>query len=272
MTAAAILESYPVALSAENVCASLSGKHVLFDVNLQLLTGQWTCILGPNGAGKSTLLKALAGVLPHTGRVSLLGKPIESLPQRVRAQQLAWLGQNETSADDLTVLDVVMLGRLPHQAWLAPPNEKDWKAVERALRYTQAWDWRNRPLGQLSGGERQRVLLARALAVEAQVLLMDEPLANLDPPHQADWLCVVEDLINHGTTVVSVLHEITIALHADALVVMRDGRITHHGQTHDPATHEAVKAAFDHRIAIHALGEQWVALPDLGTQPNVASH
>ncbi len=101
---------------------------------------------------------------------------------------------------------------------------------------------------------------------------MDEPLANLDPPHQGDWLCVVEDLINQGTTVVSVLHEITIALHADALIVMRDGRITHHGLTHDPSTHEAVKAAFDNRIAIHALGNQWVALPDMGTQPNVAPH
>ena len=265
-------ESHPVALSAENVCASLSGKQVLFDVSLNLSVGQWTCILGPNGAGKSTLLKALAGVLPHSGRVLLLGNLIESLAPRVRAQQLAWLGQNETSADDLTVLDVVMLGRLPHQAWLAPPNEKDWKAVERAVRYTQAWGWRNRPLGQLSGGERQRVLLSRALAVEAQVLLMDEPLANLDPPHQGDWLCVVEDLLHHGTTVVSVLHEITIALHADALVVMRDGRITHHGQTHDPATHAAVKAAFDNRIAIHAVGDQWVALPDMGTQPNAAPH
>ncbi|MEY4235526.1 MAG: hypothetical protein RLZZ454_784, partial [Pseudomonadota bacterium] len=155
-------EAHPVALSAENVCASLSGKQVLFDVSLNLSAGQWTCILGPNGAGKSTLLKALAGVLPHSGRVSLLGNLIDSLPHRVRAQQLAWLGQNETSADDLTVLDVVMLGRLPHQG---------------------------------------------------------------------DWLCVVEDLLHHGTTVVSVLHEITIALHADALVVMRDGRITHHGQT-----------------------------------------
>jgi iron complex transport system ATP-binding protein len=255
------LLSQQVALSSKNVSAKLSGKKVLFDVGLDISSAKWTCIVGPNGAGKSTLLKALAGVLPHSGRVSLLGNLIESLPHRVRAQQLAWLGQNETSADDLTVLDVVMLGRLPHQAWLAPPNEKDWKAVERALRYTQAWDWRNRPLGQLSGGERQRVLLSRALAVEAQVLLMDEPLANLDPPHQGDWLCVVEDLLHHGTTVVSVLHEITIALNADALVVMCDGRITHHGPTHDPATHEAVKAAFDNRIAIHAVGDQWVALP-----------
>jgi iron complex transport system ATP-binding protein len=193
--------------------------------------------------------------------VRLLGEPMHQVPGRKRAQQLAWLGQNESSADDMVVLDVVMLGRLPHQAWLAAPNASDMAAVERALRYTQAWDWRHRPLGQLSGGERQRVLLARALAVEAQVLLMDEPLANLDPPHQADWLCVVEALLAHGTTVVSVLHEITVALHAHDLVVMRDGRITHHGPTHDSMTHDALKRAFDNRIAIHAVAGQWVALP-----------
>ena len=107
------------------------------------------------------------------------------------------------------------------------------------------------------------MLLARALAVEAQVLLMDEPLANLDPPHQADWLCVVEALLMHGTTVVSVLHEITIALNANRLVVMREGRVTHHGATADPATRDAVCLAFDKRIAIHPLNGQWVALPHI---------
>ena len=256
-----------MALVARNLNASLGGVPVLHDVSLAVPQGRWTSILGPNGAGKSTLLKALAGVLPHSGEVSLLGTPMQKVPGRLRAQQLAWLGQNEASADDLTVQDIAMLGRLPHQSWLAPPNAKDMAAVERALRYTQAWDWRHRPLGQLSGGERQRVLLARALAVEAKVLLMDEPLANLDPPHQADWLCVVEALLDHGTTVVSVLHEITIALHAHDLVVMRDGRITHHGPTHDSATHQALTSAFDNRIAIHAVGAQWVALPSSPLPP-----
>jgi iron complex transport system ATP-binding protein len=250
-----------VALSARALSASLGGRAVLHDVALELQQGQWTSILGPNGAGKSTLLKALAGLLPHDGTVSLLGQPMQAMPQRQRARALAWLGQNEAAADDLSAWDVAMLGRLPHQAWLASPNEKDLAAVERALRFTQAWDWRHRALGQLSGGERQRVLLARALAVEAQVLLMDEPLANLDPPHQADWLCVVEALLMHGTTVVSVLHEITIALNANRLVVMREGRVTHHGATADATTRDAVCQAFDDRITIRPLGGQWVALP-----------
>ncbi len=251
------------ALGTRNLSASLGGRVVLHDISVDIVQGQWTSILGPNGAGKSTLLKALAGLLPYSGTVSLLGQPIQVMPHRQRARALAWLGQNETSADDLSAWDVVMLGRLPHQAWLAPPNEKDLAAVERSLRYTQAWEWRARALGQLSGGERQRVLLARALAVEAKVLLMDEPLANLDPPHQADWLCVVEALLMHGTTVVSVLHEITIALNANRLVVMREGRVTHHGATTDAATRDAVCQAFDNRIAIHPLNDQWVAMPHI---------
>lgn len=254
-----------VALKADAVHATMgsgpSKTAVLHGLSLEIAAGQWTSIVGPNGAGKSTLLKTLAGVLPHTGTVSLWGTPLHQVPLRERARQMAWLGQNEASADDLAVWDVAMLGRLPHQAWLAPASAADEAAVEQALRATQAWEWRHRALGQLSGGERQRVLLARALAVQAQVLLMDEPLANLDPPHQADWLDVVRALVAQGSTVVSVLHEIGMALHADRVVVMANGQLLHHGGSADPATHQALVDVFDRRISIHAVKGQWVALP-----------
>ena len=135
--------------------------------------------------------------------------------------------------------------------------------VETALKATQAWDWRERSLGQLSGGERQRVLLARAMAVQAQVMLMDEPLANLDPPHQVDWLEQVRCLTAQNTTVISVLHELGMALHANDMVVMQAGRVVHQGACADVATHCAVEAVFDKRIAIHSLDGQWVAVPKL---------
>jgi iron complex transport system ATP-binding protein len=252
-----------VALCARSVSARLGNSEVLHGISLALPAARWTSIVGPNGAGKSTLLKVLAGLLAHSGEVALLGQPLTALRGRERARQLSWLGQNESSADDLTVYDVAMLGRLPHQAWLAPPSVADHAAVERALRATQAWDWRGRALGQLSGGERQRVLLARALAVEAQVLLMDEPLANLDPPHQTDWLLTVRELVASGKTVVSVLHEISFALQADGMVVMDQGRITHQGGCFDAATHRALEEVFDHRIAVHHFAGQWVALPKI---------
>ena len=252
-----------IAIQAHYTGATLGNARVLHGVDLSLAAGLWTSIVGPNGAGKSTLLKVLAGLLPHTGTVTLLGKPLASIASRQRAQQLAWMGQNESSADDLTVFDVAMLGRLPHQAWLSSPSAEDQAAVELALRATQAWDWRARALGQLSGGERQRVLLARALAVQAQVLLMDEPLANLDPPHQADWLAIVRALVAKGTTVVSVLHEVSMALHADEVVVMAAGRVSHHGAAHHPDTHAAVEQVFDGRLSIHSVAGQWVVLPRL---------
>ncbi len=249
------------AICARGIRASLGPTEVLRGMDMALPAARWTSIVGPNGAGKSTLLKVLAGLLPYQGEVTLLGQSLATLPRRERARELAWLGQSEVSGDDLTVWDVAMLGRLPHQAWLGAPSAADHAAVEQALKATQAWDWRARTLGQLSGGERQRVLLARALAVQAKVLLMDEPLANLDPPHQADWLGLVRTLVKQGCTVVSVLHEISMALQADEMLVVADGRVTHQGACADAATHRALEQVFDGRIAIHAIGAQWVALP-----------
>ena len=257
-------DAEPVAIRACGIHASLGGVPVLHGIDLALARGRWTSVVGPNGAGKSTLLKALAQLIPHQGTVALLGQAMASLPARLRAQQLAWLGQNESSGDDLSVWDVAMLGRLPHQAWLAAPSAADHRAVEDALRATQSWDWRDRQLGQLSGGERQRVLLARALAVQADVLLMDEPLANLDPPHQADWLEVVRSLMAQGRTVISVLHEISFALHADTMLIVAQGRVVHHGACADPLTHRHLEQVFDQRIAIVPVAGQWVALARSG--------
>lgn len=253
------------ALEARAVSAALGRgpqrRPVLHGIDLHLPAGRWTSIVGPNGAGKSTLLRTLAGLLPHEGDVLLDGRPLAGLRRRERARRLCWLGQGEAGADDLRVYDVAMLGRLPHRGWLAPPGPADHAAVEQALRATQAWDWRDRLLGRLSGGERQRVLLARALAVEADVLLMDEPLANLDPPHQADWLALARRLATEGRTVVSVLHEISPALHADDMVVLAAGRVVHQGPCGDPATHEALAQVFDRRLRVRSLDGQWVALP-----------
>ena len=257
------MKSSSVALRLEDVQVALAGQEVLHGISVAFTTGRWTSIVGPNGAGKSTLLKAMTGLLPLQGRVFLFDQDLLSIGRRARAQQLSWLGQNETTSDDLCVWDVVMLGRMPHQDWLASPQAHDHAVVETALKATQAWDWRERSMGQLSGGERQRVLLARAMAVQAPVMLMDEPIANLDPPHQVDWLEQVRCLTAQNTTVISVLHEVGMALHADDMVVMQAGRVVHQGACDDPATHRAVEAVFDDRIAIHALNGQWVAVPQL---------
>lgn len=250
-----------VALQAVGLRTALGDTEVLHGIDLRLAPECWTAVVGPNGAGKTTLLKSLAQLLPHHGEVLLLGRPAAQWSRRQRACALAWLGQQEAPGADLLARDVVLLGRLPHRGWLAPPAAADLDAAEHAMRQTQCWDWRERPLGSLSGGERQRVLLARALAVQAPVLLMDEPLANLDAPHQADWMQIVRSLAAHGGTVVSVLHELGIALQADQLVVMRGGRVVHHGASGDAATHAALVDVFQGRIELHRVAGQWVVLP-----------
>ena len=251
------------ALQAKALGLMLGQRAVLYGVDLRIPAGRWTCVVGPNGAGKSSLLKALAGLLPFSGEVRWLGQDLKNLDRRQRGLQLSWLGQGEATTLDLRVWDVAMLGRLPHQGWWGTPTAQDEQMCEAALKATQAWDWRERTLGELSGGERQRVLLARAMAANASIMLMDEPLANLDPPHQVDWLEQVHCLRAQGTTVVSVLHEIGMALHADELVVMAQGRITHQGACADPATHRALESVFDDRLAVRELDGQWVALPNV---------
>ena len=254
-----------IAISARQISVKAGNRQILQSLDLAIPQGRWTAIVGPNGAGKSTLLKTLAGLWPRQSlqAIELLGRPLPQWPAKERARALAWLGQNEVATEDLTSYDVAMLGRLPHQAWLAAPSAHDHHVVQQALRTTQAWEWQHRPLAELSGGERQRVLLARALAVQAQVLLMDEPLANLDPPHQTDWLHTVRDLVTQGTTVVSVLHELGIALQADELVVMQAGRVLHQGPSTDAATHAALEAVFDHRVQVRQVDGLWTALPRL---------
>ena len=251
------------ALQTQGLKVALGAGPVLHGIDLQIAAGRWTCIVGPNGAGKSTLLKALAGLVPCQGQVVCLGQPLSGLTPRQRALQLSWLGQGEEGPLDWRVWDVAMLGRWPHQDWWGTASAQDTRMVESALKATQAWDWRERTLGELSGGERQRVLLARALAANAPVMLMDEPLANLDPPHQVDWLEQVQCLLAQGSTVVSVLHELGMALHADEVVVMDQGKVLHQGPAQDAATHAAMEAVFDHRIAVHALQGQWTVLPRL---------
>ena len=261
-----------IAISAEELCANVHQRPILRGVTVRFGAARWTSIVGPNGAGKSSLLKVLCGLWPAQslqGIVQLQGRPLQQWPRQQRARTLAWLGQNEAATDELTSYDVAMLGRLPHQAWLARPSDEDHAVVRRCLQATQAWDWRHRPLAELSGGERQRVLLARALAVQAQVLLLDEPLANLDPPHQTDWMLIVRELVAHGTSVVSVLHELSAALQADDMLIMRAGQAMHHGACADPATHAALEAVFEHRIQVRQLDGQWLALPRLGSSPRL---
>jgi iron complex transport system ATP-binding protein len=161
----------------------------------------------------------------------------------------------------LAAQDIVLLGRLPHQGLLASAQAADAQAVEAAMQAAKCSHLRLRLFGQLSGGERQKVLLARALAVQAQALLMDEPLNHLDPPHQADWLLLAQGLAAHGHIVVAVLHDVNYALRADQLLIVADGQLVHQGSTQEASTHRAIETVFDQRLRIVRCEERWLALP-----------
>lgn len=239
---------------------------ILSDLNIDIPLGKWTSVIGPNGAGKSSLLQAMAGLLRRDGSITIGDTDISLLSPKDLARKIAWLDQDSKSADEfgdsISVYDTVMLGRLPHQGWLHLPSKTDHQSVEVSLQQTDAWHLRHRPLQQLSGGERQRVLLARLLAVDSEILLMDEPLANLDPPHQADFLKWQGDLLGQGKTLVTVLHEIHFALRADHVVMLKQGKLHFQGSSQDPRTHEALIALFDGRIRLEKVGTDWVALPN----------
>ncbi len=250
-------------LRATGIDVALGGARVLDGVSLDARPG-WTAIVGPNGAGKSTLLRVLAGLrAPDAGEVLLDGRPLAAWPPRERARRIAWLTQQGTVTGDLTAREIVLLGRLPHLGLVAAPGAADEAAAERAMAEAECAVWRDRRPQALSGGERQRVLLARALAVEAPLLLLDEPTTHLDPPHQAALARLLRRRAAAGTTVVSVLHDLSLALVADHLVLLVGGRVRAEGAADDPALHAALVEAFEGAIRIERAGARWIAFPHL---------
>jgi iron complex transport system ATP-binding protein len=208
----------------------------------------------------------MAGLLRWRGSITIDEINASTFTAKDLARKMAWLDQGSNSSeefdDSLSVYDTVMLGRIPHQGWLHLPSENDHVVTKKVMQQTGVWNLRHRPLQQLSGGEHQRVLLARLLAVGSNILLLDEPLANLDPPHQADFLKWQADLLAQGKTLVTVLHEIHFALRADHLVMLSEGKLHFQGSSQDPRTHQALVALFNGRIRLEKLGDDWVALPN----------
>jgi iron complex transport system ATP-binding protein len=250
-------------LEADAVALSLGGRPVLRGVSAAFAPG-WTAVVGPNGAGKSTLLRVLAGLAPPgAGRVVLDGQPLAGLTPRERAHRIAWLAQSAVVTGELTVRETVQLGRLAHLGLFASPTPADDAAVDTAMAITECAAWAGRRLQALSGGERQRVLLARALATGAPVLLLDEPTTHLDPPHQVALARLMRQLAADHT-VISVLHDLTLALRADRVLVLAQGSVRAEGSPADPGLHAALEASFQHAVRIdNRRGAHPVALPCL---------
>jgi iron complex transport system ATP-binding protein len=248
-------------LFAQNVSVTLGSTHALQDVSLEVQPG-WTAIVGPNGAGKSTLLRVLAGLqTPDAGDVLLNDKPLTDWRVRARAMEVAWMAQQGDTNSELTVREIVHLGRLPRLGLFASPTAYDEGRVDQAMADAECTPWQHRRLHELSGGERQRVLLARALAVDAPMLLLDEPTTHLDPPHQVVLVRLIRRQVRAGTTVVRVLHDLSLALLADRLVAMEHGRIRAEGSHDDRTLHAVLIDVFGGAISIEPFASRWIAIP-----------
>jgi iron complex transport system ATP-binding protein len=254
------------ALQCQGLVLHLGGRRVLDEVSLGLNAGQWLAVVGPNGAGKSTLLAVLAGLRkPDAGGVWLQGRPWSDWPVQARARVLAWLSQHGEAEGDIAAREVVSLGRLPRHGLLGTPDAADRHAVESALAETAATSFADRRLSALSGGERQRVLLARALAVQAAVLLLDEPTTHLDAPHQRALCRSVQARAAAGVAVVTVLHDLNLALAADRIAVLAHGRLVAEGAPGDESLRLALAGVFDDAFRIEPIvvdgRARWVAVP-----------
>jgi iron complex transport system ATP-binding protein len=218
-------------LTAQGLNVQLAGRAVLKNISLALSPGHLVALVGPNGAGKTTLLRALAGLVPSDGAIHVGGDALSSLPLRERARRFACLPQGHIVHWPLPARDIVALGRYPHGATdPARLTLRDTEAVLRAMQATDVVEFSDRRVTELSGGERSRVALARVLAVEAPVILADEPTASLDPRHQIDVMKSLRAAADKAALVIVVTHDLGLAARfADIVLVLSEGRLVSQG-------------------------------------------
>lgn len=239
-------------VAVDGLSVTLDGATILAGVSCAVSAGGWLALIGPNGAGKSTLVRAAAGLVPYQGTVLLGGADASTLRARDRARLVAYVPQEPVLPPDMTVEQYVMLGRTPHLGYLSTPGRHDKARARAALDRLDVARFAARRLATLSGGERQRAVLARALASDPSVLLLDEPTSMLDVGHQQQVLELVDRLRRDGRlTVLSTLHDLTAAgQYADELVLLHEGRVVASGPPPAVLTAALIESVYAARVAV----------------------
>ena len=240
------------ALAVDRVTVELGGRPIVADVSFSVEHGEWVTLIGPNGAGKTTLLRAIAGLVRFCGEVRLDGTPLRRVRRRDLARQVAVVPQVPLMPNAMTIRDYVLLGRTPYVSYAGREGRRDHAAVEQALARLDLAELAERELGTLSGGERQRAVLARALAQEAPLLLLDEPTTALDAGRQQEALELIDALrLDAGLTVVSTMHDLTLAgQYAPRLLLLSGGRVVAQGTASEVLTEAIVAEHYGARVRV----------------------
>jgi len=240
------------AIACQDVVVAFDGVEVLRGVDLWVPPGGWVTVVGPNGAGKSTLLRAVGGIVDATGSIDLGGRPAAGMTRREMARLVALVPQEPVIPRGMRVIDYVLLGRTAHLGFFEAEGAADLDVAVKALADLDAGPLADRTVDTLSGGERQRIVIARALAQESPVLLLDEPTTALDVGHQQEVLDLVDRLrAERNLTVLATMHDLTLAgQYADWLVMLDAGEIVVAGSADEVLTEEAVARHYGARVRV----------------------
>ncbi|MEI8239374.1 MAG: ABC transporter ATP-binding protein [Actinomycetota bacterium] len=240
-------------LGFECVNVRYGAREALFAFTDQVKPGEWLCLIGPNGAGKSSALRAVAGLVPHRGIITIDGSPLDMRSPRRRAALVAYVPQSPLMPDDMTGSEYVLLGRNPYVSYFGSETKHDRALVADVLDRLDLQQFAHRRVGTLSGGEKQRLVIARAVAQEAPILLLDEPTSALDIGHQQQALELVDRLRReHGLTVVSAMHDLTLAgLYADRLALLHQGHVVASGSAAQVLRPETLSEFYGVSVSVH---------------------
>jgi iron complex transport system ATP-binding protein len=240
------------ALSLDHVTVELGGRNVVDRVSFTVDHGEWVTVIGPNGAGKTTLMRAIAGLVPHDGRIALDGEELRRLGRREVARRVAVVPQVPAMPPGMTIREYVLLGRTPYVSYAGREGRYDRSATAEAIERLDLADLAGRELGTLSGGERQRAVLARALAQQAPLLLLDEPTTALDAGRQQEALELIDALrLDAGLTVVAAMHDLTLAgQYASRVLLLSNARIVAEGGAAEVLTEPLIAEHYGARVRI----------------------
>ncbi len=242
-----------IAVNAKNIVFGYSSTPVIRDVSFQAESGEFISIIGPNGSGKSTLLKTINGLyIPESGQVELLGKNIEEYKRKDIAKKISLVPQDTSLDFEFTIEEVVTMGRHPFKGRFEKEDAMDKELIYEAMEMTNTFDIRDRLITEISGGERQRVFIAKALAQNTQIMLLDEPTSHLDINHQIDILNLLRKMNQEkGITIILVIHDINLATrYSDRILLLKKGSIISQGTPEDVITTENILQAYGMRAAV----------------------